>query len=48
VSEERGAISLASAGELESDITPERLAERLSHPVRGGRSRSAVREGARP
>jgi diadenylate cyclase len=49
VSEERGTISLASAGELENDITPERLAERLSHPVKGGRRRTAAaREGARP
>jgi len=48
VSEERGAISLASAGELESDITAERLAERLSHPVKGGRRTAIAREGARP
>jgi diadenylate cyclase len=49
VSEERGTISVASAGELESDITPERLAERISHPGKGGwRRMTAAREGSRP
>ncbi|MGO9240344.1 MAG: diadenylate cyclase CdaA [Bryobacteraceae bacterium] len=32
VSEERGAISLASGGEIELDVSMERLAERLKHP----------------
>jgi translation elongation factor EF-G len=32
VSEERGAISLASGGEIELDVTMERLAERLKQP----------------
>lgn len=49
VSEERGSISVASGGELESDVTPERLAERLSHPAKGGRRRTVpARGGASP
>ncbi len=48
VSEERGAISVAQGGELESDVTPERLAERLRLPARYGRTAGQpAREGAR-
>lgn len=52
VSEERGAISIASHGEIESDVTPERLAEALGaaaprkSPAQAGGSR--VREDVRP
>jgi diadenylate cyclase len=49
VSEERGVISVAQGGELETDVAPERLAERLSQPARFGRAASpaAAKEGAR-
>ncbi|MCS7043260.1 MAG: diadenylate cyclase CdaA [Bryobacteraceae bacterium] len=48
VSEERGVISVAQAGELESDVTPERLAERLRQPARTVRAYpQAAKEGAR-
>lgn len=48
VSEERGVISVAQGGELESDVTPERLAERLSQPARFARPTiRAEKEGAR-
>jgi diadenylate cyclase len=33
VSEERGTVSVAQVGELEMDISPERLAQRLGRPV---------------
>lgn len=50
VSEERGSISIASGGELEMDITPERLAEMLSQPARAAHRAAALpaREGGRP
>jgi diadenylate cyclase len=49
VSEERGTISVASGGELESDITLERLDERISHPGKGSwRRMTGAREGLRP
>jgi len=49
VSEERGVISVAQGGELETDLSPERLAERLSQPARLGRVAlpAAAKEGAR-
>lgn len=48
VSEERGVISVAQGGELETDVTPERLAERLRLPVRRARAATQLaREGAR-
>lgn len=49
VSEERGTISVAWGGELESDITPERLTEKLSRPSQTARMRAqaAGRVGGR-
>ncbi len=48
VSEERGTISVAWGGEVESDVTPERLAERLSRPSQTApRTQPAAQEGGR-
>lgn len=48
VSEERGAISVAWGGELESDVTPERLAERLRSPSHAApRTQPVAQEGGR-